>query len=392
MDLPWPGRCTGATMWVWLAVGCATSPTLDTHTKPTGDTGTTGHITGADALTLRHLGDLHGQLAPAFVAVSVEHLELSARTSDGKPLQVVNVPFGGLPMLHPLLNGAAEGDDFSIHTGDAIAQTPAEGAFPMDTVVRATAELCLDVFVPGEEELGGPGLEAMLEGLGAAPCLTAPLGSHASERLGTTAVRDLSTTTWEGRTELDRVGFVGVAQPPAGITVEQATEFAQTAIDTLAADGLRNIVVVSHLGYSADVALAGALHGVDVVVGGHSHTLLGRPETLEPLGFASAGPYPTQVENADGEQVCIAHAWEHGHLIGELQVELHEDGHVTECRGRVLVPVDPSGVTFPDVVGGEAVTVPLPSEDVPIVAEALSIPGVEVVTPDATLQALLSAP
>ncbi|MBF4390870.1 bifunctional metallophosphatase/5'-nucleotidase, partial [Vibrio anguillarum] len=52
----------------------------------------------------------------------------------------------------------------------------------------------------------------------------------------------------------------------------------QTAKNTVAeilAEGINKIVLLSHLGYEADIELAQQVEGISVVVGGHSHRLQG---------------------------------------------------------------------------------------------------------------------
>lgn len=46
--------------------------------------------------------------------------------------------------------------------------------------------------------------------------------------------------------------------------------------------------------------LAAGTHGVDLIVGGHSHSYLGDPSN--PL---SQGPYPTIIKNLKGENTLI---------------------------------------------------------------------------------------
>jgi 5'-nucleotidase len=46
--------------------------------------------------------------------------------------------------------------------------------------------------------------------------------------------------------------------------------------------------------------LAAATHGIDLIVGGHSHSYLG--DKSNPL---SEGPYPTIVKNLKGENTLI---------------------------------------------------------------------------------------
>ena len=74
------------------------------------------------------------------------------------------------------------------------------------------------------------------------------------------------------------------------------------------------VVVLSHLGYAADRKLAELVPGIDVIVGGHSHT---RVDT------------PTRVGNT-----VIVQAFEHGKVLGVLDITLR-DGKVSTVDGRL---------------------------------------------------------
>ncbi len=51
------------------------------------------------------------------------------------------------------------------------------------------------------------------------------------------------------------------------------------------------IVCLSHLGYEEDLKLAKALPGIDIIVGGHSHTVLDKPVKVGPTLIVSAGEW-----------------------------------------------------------------------------------------------------
>ncbi len=51
------------------------------------------------------------------------------------------------------------------------------------------------------------------------------------------------------------------------------------------------IVCLSHLGYDQDQLLAKALPGIDIIVGGHSHTVLDKPVKVGPTIIVSAGEW-----------------------------------------------------------------------------------------------------
>lgn len=81
----------------------------------------------------------------------------------------------------------------------------------------------------------------------------------------------------EGR----KVGIIGVitpdtswsSNPGPNVTFTDPIAAVRAAVSDLSARGVSVIVVLSHLGWDNDLALARSISGIDIVVGGHSHTL-----------------------------------------------------------------------------------------------------------------------
>ncbi len=140
----------------------------------------------------------------------------------------------------------------------------------------------------------------------------------------------------------ERVGVVGLTTPDTreisnpGPTVAflDPYESAQKAIYELLSQGVNKIVVLSHLGYGEDLKLARRLVGAQVIVGGHSHTLLGTfpHKELNPMG-----PYPTVVKNPEGKDVLVVQAWEWGKVVGLLEVTFTPKGEVLAYKGEALL-------------------------------------------------------
>ena len=84
--------------------------------------------------------------------------------------------------------------------------------------------------------------------------------------------------------------------------------------------GVNKIILLSHIGYADDQTLAAAIDGVDVIVGGHSHTLLSNTDE------AASGPYPTVVNSPSGDPVLIVSAEAYGKYLGELDVTFDDAG------------------------------------------------------------------
>lgn len=144
-----------------------------------------------------------------------------------------------------------------------------------------------------------------------------------------------------------KVGVIGLTTPDAAnisspgdnVVFRPVEDAIKEQVAAFEAQGIDKIVLLSHIGYEEDVALAPKLKGVDVIVGGHSHTLLGDAvEGLTPPG----GPYPTVAKDAAGNTVLIVQAHEWGKTVGHLKVRFDEKGHVVNWTGSKPIIMDES--------------------------------------------------
>lgn len=134
------------------------------------------------------------------------------------------------------------------------------------------------------------------------------------------------------------------SSPDEGTVISDERTAAEEAVAELTTMGINKIILLTHIGYtdglSTDDFDLAAIDGVDIIVGGHSHSLLADPAEAALLRDVD-GPYPTaQVRDTDYGQVCIVQAWEYGHGIGVLSVEFDEAGVVTSCTGSPRFPFD----------------------------------------------------
>lgn len=114
----------------------------------------------------------------------------------------------------------------------------------------------------------------------------------------------------------------------------------QAEVNALEKRGINKIVLISHCGYSEEQALASKLQGIDVIVGGHSHTLLG---DLQIENWPkSAGKYPTVVKDSKGKTTLVVQAWEWSKVLGRIKVIFDDKGYVTSWKDAAPIPVDES--------------------------------------------------
>jgi 5'-nucleotidase/UDP-sugar diphosphatase len=77
-----------------------------------------------------------------------------------------------------------------------------------------------------------------------------------------------------------------------------------------------------------DERIAAEVDGIDVIVGGHSHTLLSNTQER------AAGPYPTMVKNPSGVDVPIVQAYAYSKFLGEVKVTFDDAGKVISAEGE----------------------------------------------------------
>ncbi len=132
----------------------------------------------------------------------------------------------------------------------------------------------------------------------------------------------------------EKLGLIGLtpedtdelASPGDNITFSNPVAAVQGEVDKLTAEGVNKIIVLSHSGYGVDQRIAAETTGVDVIVGGHSNTLLSNTND------GAAGPYPTMVGNT-----AIVQAYAYGKFLGELNVTFDDDGNLTAAVGEPLI-------------------------------------------------------
>jgi len=232
-----------------------------------------------------------------------------------------------------------------LHAGDAITGTLYFTAYEGEADAELMNLVCFDAFALGNHEFdrGDEGLRTFLDFLANGSCQTPVLAANVVPEVGTplapTAVDDFIKPFIVKEVAGQKVGIVGIdignktrnsSSPLASTQFLDETETAQSAINELEAAGVNKIILLTHYQYENDLALAEALSGVDVIIGGDSHTLLG---DFSSFGLTSAGPFPAERTNADGDKVCIAQAWQYSQVVGELNIQWNAAGVVESCSG-----------------------------------------------------------
>ncbi len=138
------------------------------------------------------------------------------------------------------------------------------------------------------------------------------------------------------------VGFIGINLDPAGIISEanytgvkyiDGIKAANEEAARLKSEGVDMVIAVTHIGYDnepgySDMDIARNSHDIDVIIGGHSHTV------IDPNDNRSGVP-KWRVPNADGDTISVLQTGSSGVNLGEIDVNL-----ATKDVTARLIPVD----------------------------------------------------
>ena len=134
-----------------------------------------------------------------------------------------------------------------------------------------------------------------------------------------------------------KIGLIGVttidtpeiASPGKDVQFSDPAAATRPLVARMRAQGVDAVIVISHLGLLPDRAFAAAVDGVDLIVGGHSHTLLSN--TVQ----GAAGPYPVVVKSPSGRDVPIVQAYAFTRYLGRIDV-VFEGGKAVSWSGDTI--------------------------------------------------------
>ena len=329
-------------------------------------------------LTIVHVNDTHSHMEPIGASLEVDgvktYLEMGGAARMGARLKEVR---------------AQGGNVLFVHAGDAVQGTLYFTKYNGEVEMKLFNELGLAAMVLGNHEFDrGPEDAFAFLSQAAFPILCANLEADADQKLSglvkSYMIKEIGGT---------KVGIAGlvtpetkdISSPGDKIGFRDAAQAAAEAVAALEQAGVDKIILLTHLGYAADKALAAQVKGIDLIVGGHSHTLLGDKQALGGLGMVPQGEYPTLVQGPDGP-VYIVQSWEWAKAVGVLKVSFDAQGKITQAQGQPAL-----------LVGGpflrkdkEGKKVALEGEELAKLEKTLADnPAVEAIQPDPKVAALL---
>src|SRR5690554_4115407 len=287
-------------------------------------------------LTIAHINDHHSHLLP---------MQRTPIMVNGEPYQVETGGFARVAAQIEAIR-AQHNHVLALHAGDAVTGTLFYTLFGGVADAEMMNVVCFDAIALGNHEFdnGDAGLKRFLDALAMGSCDTPVLAANVQPEVGVSPLTP--KTAWDSfqpyavyQLGAEKVGVIGLdialktknsSQPDATTMFADEYETALHYINELRGLGIEKIGLLTHIQYRNDLELAERLPAVDFIIGGDSHTLLG---DFSRYGLPSVGPYPMQVNNADGHPVCIAHAWQYSQVVGELAMTFAGDA-IASCGGQ----------------------------------------------------------
>lgn len=140
----------------------------------------------------------------------------------------------------------------------------------------------------------------------------------------------------------EKVGIFGLTtaetkdiSSPGSVAFENYIEEANKAVKAFEGKGVDKIIALTHIGYDDnpavdnDLMLAESVDGIDLIVGGHSHTQLDQPVVVE--------------ENKQGKEknpTVIVQAYQYSEYLGTVDVEFDINSKVVKSNGQLVKVAD----------------------------------------------------
>lgn len=283
------------------------------------------------ALTILHINDLHSRLEPI---TKYDSTCAADDDAEGKC-------FGGIARVKAKVDErraalAAEGKNvITLDAGDQFQGSLFYSTYKGKAAAEFMNAIGFDAMAVGNHEFddGPQGLADFLEKV-EFPVLSGNIGVENEPSLKGKV---------PGSVILDvggqRVGIVSVlaedtvetSSPGKNVGFLRAETYLKGAVEGMEAAGVDKIIALTHVGLPRDLEVASRVPGIDLIVGGHSHTLLSNTDKK------AAGPYPVLVQNPRGRQVPVVQAYAYGKYLGEIEVVFDDDGNVVSAAGNPIL-------------------------------------------------------
>ncbi|WP_416368528.1 bifunctional metallophosphatase/5'-nucleotidase [Tritonibacter mobilis] len=285
---------------------------------------TAGMAAAEYKLTILHTNDIHSRIE------SISKYDSTCGADD----EAEGKCFGGIARVKTMVDTKrAELDGQNVLLLDA--GDPFQGSL-FYTTYKGAAEaefmedIGYDVMAVGNHEFddGPAGLQQFVDtvsfpvisgnlDLSSEPLLKGKVGNHVVLEVGGEKIGIISALATD---------TVETSSPGPNVVFQDEIDSLIADVEALQAEGVNKIIALTHVGLAKDMEIAAKVPGVDLVVGGHSHTLLSNTSDR------AAGAYPTMVGD-----VPVVQAYAYTKYLGELTVTFDDEGNVISAAGEPIL-------------------------------------------------------
>lgn len=278
-------------------------------------------------LTILHTNDVHAR---------VDQFDSGGNTCDEEEL-AANECFGGAARVKTAADQvrAEAANSVLVDAGDQFQGTLFYNQYRGGEAQEMMALLGYQAMTIGNHEFdNGPGnLGSFLRGT-KFPVVSANIDASAEPELAG-LIQPYTILEVGG----EKIGVIGattvetdiLSSPGPNVKFNNVADSVKAVVAELTQAGVNKIIALTHIGYLADQELAKAVSGLDVIIGGHSHTLLSNSDPV------AAGPYPTVVTGSDGAQTLIVTNGAWARSLGRVEVTFDAAGVVTGYTGEPIL-------------------------------------------------------
>lgn len=290
----------------------------------------TGAAQADYTLHILHINDFHSRVEP---------INKFDSTCDAES-EAANECFGGIARLATKLNELrselkADGQNVIVlDAGDQYQGSLFYTTYKGKDTIEFMNKIGFDAMAVGNHEFddGPGGLKVLLDGV-KFPVISGNLDVSQSPEL-----KDRLPSPLELDVGGQKIGIVSAlamdtpetASPGDKVIFQNDIESLKGEVQELTDNGVNKIIALTHEGYKRDQEIAADVAGIDAIIGGHSHTLLGDIEGAE-------GPYPTMVKGADGVNVPIVTSYAYGKYLGHIILTWNDSGKLIKAEGQPIL-------------------------------------------------------
>ena len=330
-------------------------------------------------LNVVHINDHHSHLEQ-------EPMEL---TLGGKK---VTVNVGGMPRVAQRIADLKKNNKntVALHAGDALSGTLYYTLFQGKADAELMNAVKFDAFTLGNHEFddGNNVLKSFLDIL-KTPVISSNVipdkGSVLEGKWKPYIIKKIGGQNI-GIIGLDVVGkTVESSNPGKDVKFTDEVETARKYSNELRSKGVNKIILLSHAGLEKNLEIAEKVDGIDIIITGDTHYLLGNE--FSEFGLKPVAEYPIKRNSPNGDPVYIAEAWNYSYLVGHLKANFNSRGVITQIKSEPNIVI---GDDLFEVKNAEGKKVPMEESEKNAVLEYVkNNKSIEVVKNSPSVQKLL---